>query len=240
MTGLLLCQLEEDEMFRMPHRFTWVAVVGVALIAAGAASPLAADVGPVPADGLCVSIVPSVSTSCPEASQAPAVQAAAAPSSQASPQTTRPFSVSATPQLAQALLVEVNRTRRQHGLRALSYSGALTKAATAHAQLLATGGQFTHDWPTTGEHFNSWIRGFYTANGFRFWSAGENLLWASPGFSPGVAVKQWLASPAHRRVMLTRFWRELGVGVVTAAAASGTYGGRDVQIAAAEFGTRTH
>jgi hypothetical protein len=36
----------------------------------------------------------------------------------------------------------------------------------------------------------------------------------------------------------TNSWRELGIGVVSAVAAPGTYGGRDVQIAAAEFGLR--
>jgi hypothetical protein len=103
----------------------------------------------------------------------------------------------------------------------------------------ALAGQFTHAWPTTGRTFGSWIRNFYSARGFRRWSAGENLLWASPGFTSANAVQQWLASPIHRRVMLTPSWRELGVGVVTASAAPGAYGGRDVQIAAAEFGKRS-
>jgi len=39
--------------------------------------------------------------------------------------------------------------------------------------------------------------------------------------------------------MLTPSWRELGVGVVAATAAPGAYGGRDVQIGAAEFGSRS-
>jgi hypothetical protein len=72
------------------------------------------------------------------------------------------------------------------------------------------------------------------------WRAGENLLWASPGFAPADAVQQWLDSPAHRKVLLTKSWRELGIGVVSAVTAPGTYGGRDVQIAAAEFGLRRH
>jgi uncharacterized protein YkwD len=114
----------------------------------------------------------------------------------------------------------------------------LANAATEHAKALATAGMFTHDWPTTGRLFSSWIRGFYPARGYRAWSAGENLLWASPGFSPTDAVQQWLDSPAHSRVLLTKSWRELGIGVVSAVAAPGTYGGGDVQIAAAEFGLR--
>ena len=47
-----------------------------------------------------------------------------------------------------------------------------------------------------------------------------------------------LDSPIHRRVMLAPGWRELGIGVVSAVGAPGAYGERDVQIAAAEFGTR--
>jgi uncharacterized protein YkwD len=65
------------------------------------------------------------------------------------------------------------------------------------------------------------------------------LLWASPSFTAAGAVQQWLVSPVHRRVMLTPSWRELGVGVVAAPAAPGAYGGKDVQIAAAEFGKRS-
>ncbi len=105
---------------------------------------------------------------------------------------------------------------------------------------LATAGMFTHDWPTTGRLFASWIRSFYPARGYRAWSAGENLLWASPGFTSASAVQQWLDSPAHRRVLLKKGWRELGIGVVSAVAAPGAYGGRDVQIAAAEFGLRSN
>jgi uncharacterized protein YkwD len=227
-------------MLQIAQRFNWVAGVAVLGVAVVGASPVAADGGPVPAEGVCVSVVPSISTSCPQASYAPTSEVAATQSSQASPQTIRQFSVSTTPQLARALLTEVNRTGRQNGLQALTYSASLAEGATAHAQALATTGQFTRAWPTSGAPFGSWIRGFYPTRGFRFWTAGENLLWSSPGFSPASAVSEWLASPTHRRVMLTRSWRELGIGVVTAAAAPGAYGGKDVQIAAAEFGTRRH
>jgi uncharacterized protein YkwD len=143
-----------------------------------------------------------------------------------------------TPELARSLLVAVNAARRAHRLRALRLSAPLTEAAYAHAQSLAVAGQFTHAWPTTNRVFGSWIRNFYSSRGYRLWSAGENLLWASPGFTAANAVQQWLASPIHRRLMLTPSWRELGVGVVAATAAPGAYGGRDVQIATAEFGKR--
>jgi hypothetical protein len=57
---------------------------------------------------------------------------------------------------------------------------------------------------------------------------------------PPACLQQWLDSPTHRRVLLTKSWRELGIGLVSAVRAPGAYGGRDVEIAAAEFGLRSH
>ena len=227
----------------MVRQRTLTSLVAIGVIATALVAPAAHADGVVP---ICPpSPVPSLTgvTTCPTSAPSPAPAPASAPAS--STQGTEPatasrqFALASTPQLARSLLAEVNAMRRAHGLRALRFSGSLTEAAYAHAQALAVAGQFTHAWPTTGRSFGSWIRNFYSARGFRRWSAGENLLWASPGFTPANAVQQWLASPIHRRVMLTPSWRELGVGVVTATAAPGAYGGRDVQIAAAEFGKRS-
>jgi uncharacterized protein YkwD len=148
------------------------------------------------------------------------------------------FSMTETRQLAGALVKQVNRVRRNRGLRALTVVPALRRAAEAHAQTLAVGGLFTHSW-NDGRPFSTWILGFYSPRGYRHWAAGENLLWAAPSFSPVSAAGQWLASPTHRRIMLGRAWRHIGIAVVTARAAPGVYGGLDVQIAAAEFGSRT-
>jgi uncharacterized protein YkwD len=213
----------------------FVSAVGAgALPAAGGA-----DTGDVPIDPpACVSVPPALTTSCPQPAP-PQPQTANAASAQSAQSQAGPSSVSAIPDLARSLLAEVNRTRRMYGLRPLAYSAPLANAATEHSKALATAGMFTHNWPTTGRLFSSWIRSFYPARGYRAWSAGENLLWASPGFTPASAVQQWLDSPTHRRVLLTKFWRELGIGVVSAVWAPGAYGGRDVQIAAAEFGLRS-
>ena len=227
----------------MVRQETLTLLVATGVIATALVAPAAgADGGPVP---LCPpSPIPPVTgvTTCPTSTPSPAPAATPAPASTA--QGTQPatvskqFGLAATPELARSLLAAVNATRRAHGLRVLRLSAPLAEAAYAHAQSLAVSGQFTHAWPTTGKIFGSWIRNFYPARGYRSWSAGENLLWASPGFTPANAVQQWLAGPIYRRVLLTPSWRELGVGVVTATAAPGAYGGRDVQIAAAEFGKR--
>ena len=221
------------------NRSRWF--IALALGLAACALPVAglADTGPVPVSPpACLSVLPALATSCPQPA-ASAPQAAGVSFTQGTQSSqARAFRLSATPDLARTLVTAVNRARRANGLRPLAYSGSLTSAATEHARALATAWAFTHAWPTTGQLFSSWIRGFYPPRGYRAWSAGENLLWASPGFTPTSAVQQWLESPTHRKVLLTKSWRELGIGVVSAVAAPGTYGGRDVQIAAAEFGLR--
>ncbi|MDX6409705.1 MAG: hypothetical protein QOE13_2776 [Gaiellaceae bacterium] len=199
-----------------------------------------ADTGGVPVNPpACVSVLPAVSTGCPGPPSSGPQTGGVSSAQSSQPTQAGPSSVSSIPAVARSLLAEVNRTRRAYGLRPLAYSAPLANAATEHSRALASAGMFTHSWPTTGQLFASWIRGFYSARSFRTWSAGENLLWASPGFNPADAVQQWLDSPTHRRVLLTKSWRELGIGVVSATGAPGAYGGRDVQIAAAEFGLRS-
>jgi uncharacterized protein YkwD len=225
------------------NRSRWSIAFFSSLAAGVLPAASAADTGGVPVDPpACISVLPALTTSC---AQPPAPPSQPQTSNVASAQSARPsqagpYSVSVTPDLARSLVAEVNRTRRAYGLRPLAYSARLANAATEHSKALARAGMFTHSWPTTGRLFSSWIRSFYPASGYRAWSAGENLLWGSPGISAAGAVQQWLDSPTHRRVMLTRSWRELGIGVVAATSAPGAYGGRDVQIAAAEFGLRTH
>ena len=225
-------------MVRRTRSRCFIAVVSAlaAVVLPGAG---AADTGGIPVDPSCISVLPALTTTCPQPAS-PQPQPANVASTQGSPSSqTGAASVPATPELARSLLVEVNRTRRAYGLRPLAYSARLASAATEHSTALATAGMFTHNWPTTGRLFSSWIRSYYPASGYRAWSAGENLVWASPGFTPASAVQQWLDSPTHRRVLLTKSWRELGIGVVSAVRAPGAYGGRDVQIAAAEFGLRS-
>lgn len=173
-----------------------------------------------------------------------AAAAVAAPSASAAhiervalPDTSR-AEVASPEALEQAIAASVNALRRRHRLRPLVRSRLLARAAGSHAAVLAQTGTFTHDWPD-GRPFARWIPSFYRQSGFRVWRAGENLLWSTGELTPAAALELWLASPPHRRVLLTPSWRELGIGVVHARAAAGVYGGQDVYVVAAEFGART-
>jgi uncharacterized protein YkwD len=140
-------------------------------------------------------------------------------------------------QAAQPLLAAINAIRRSRGLPAVRRSTGLSRAAVAHVRALATGGLFTHDWDD-GTPFATWIQRYYPPLPGTSWLAGENLVWATDRLDAGQAIAAWLASPPHRRILLERSWREVGVGTVLAQEAPGAYGGRNVVIVAADFGTR--
>jgi uncharacterized protein YkwD len=137
-----------------------------------------------------------------------------------------------------AIAGAINSFRRRHRLRSLAIAAPLARAGDAHARALAVAGLFTHAWPD-GRPFVRWIPGYYPHAGHRRWTAGENLLWSAGEITPQSALSLWLASPAHRRLLLSATWHEIGIGVVHAERAAGAYGGQNVYIVAAEFGARS-
>lgn len=140
-------------------------------------------------------------------------------------------------QLQRLVTAQINVVRREHGRARLSVSTQLTRAGQAHARELALAGYFSHDW-SDGSPFGSWIKRFYPVAGARAWSAGENLAWSTPDVTARQTVEMWLASPEHRQILLSKSWRQVGLGVIRADGAGGVYGGQSVVILAAEFGLR--
>jgi len=219
---------------RPARRRVPLVVFMLATVALGAPPAARSDLDPAPIPLPLPVILPApLGESTSEA--APATSASASQS--AAPAAAAKISV-ATTSLRVVVVSEINRIRRAHHLRALRVSSSLVRAGTEHARALATTGLFTHNW-SDGRAFPTWIRAFYPSSGYRTWSAGENLLWSAPSLSAASAVRQWLDSPVHRHILLRPSWREVGVGTVHAIAAPGAYGGHDVDLAAAEFGTRT-
>ena len=139
--------------------------------------------------------------------------------------------------LEQGVLTDVNALRRAHGLTALRTSSALAAAARQHSTEMARTGSFSHSSPN-GTSFDRRIARFYPMAGRHYWAVGENLLWRSPDVDPGGAVQMWLASPEHRKILLTARWREIGISAVHVTAAPGDFGGNEVTIVTADFGVR--
>ena len=221
----------------MRHLFRSTAVLAalsLSFTCAGLAG--AAVVPPVPP-------LPALPALPPPLGADPASQPAQQPqsSAQSAPATASGGRAATTTSVATALqrlvTAQINVVRRQHGLARLTLSTQLTRAGTEHARQLALAGYFSHDW-SDGTPFASWIRRFYPVSGARRWSAGENLAWSTPAVTAQQAVEMWLASPAHRRILLSKTWRQVGLGVIRADGANGVYGGQSVVILAAEFGIR--
>jgi uncharacterized protein YkwD len=140
--------------------------------------------------------------------------------------------------LESSLLARVNSVRRSRGLRALTVSRGLTAAAEYHSRQMVQHGFFEHE-SRGGGAFWKRVERFYTPRGFRSWEVGENLAYGSPDLSAAATVRMWMNSPGHRDNLLSRSWREIGLGAVHDTSSSGEFGGSPVTVITADFGSRT-
>jgi uncharacterized protein YkwD len=134
------------------------------------------------------------------------------------------------------LLVQLNAIRTAHGLLPLKPNATLSVAAARHSAEMLADGYFAHNSNNGAPFWNRLAR--YSGSASNGWSVGENLLWSSPGVDPSAALRMWMASPEHRKNILTARWREIGIAAVHAESAPGTYGGRTVTIITTDFGVR--
>jgi uncharacterized protein YkwD len=138
---------------------------------------------------------------------------------------------------ASSVLSRINGLRAARGLRPLRVSRGLTASATYHTNQMGLRGFFEHE-SVNGAPFWKRIERFYPSRGFRSWAVGENILWGSPDISPAAAVREWMKSPPHRENLLSREWREIGLGAMHFSSAPGEYDGDPATIVTADFGTR--
>ena len=112
--------------------------------------------------------------------------------------------------LAQITLCLINRQRGAHGLRPLQPDGALTRAARGHSADMVNRAYFSHDTPQGVNPFQRMGQSGYR----RACALGENLAAATGPFStPASIVRMWMNSPDHRANILSRSYRDTGMGV---------------------------
>ena len=141
--------------------------------------------------------------------------------------------------LERAIVERINAVRKSKGLRVLSSRPRLKKAATQHVKNMGVKGYFDHSW-SDGTPYGRWIRRYWPGPGYNGWSAGENLYWEGPSTTAKRVVTGWMNSPPHRKNMLNRSWRYLGVGGVRVRNGIGEYARiGTAYIFAAEFGSRS-
>ena len=100
----------------------------------------------------------------------------------------------------------LNAVRRRHHLPTLRPERHLRQAAVARARALVRRHLFVH---------GDWMRRLraYVAGAHRWW-IGENIAYGvGPVSAPRRVMAMWMASPSHRRNILSRSFRDVGIGV---------------------------
>jgi uncharacterized protein YkwD len=138
-------------------------------------------------------------------------------------------------EVRRAVTCLINRQRAHHGMRRLHGSVALGIAAQVHSDAMASQNFFSHEGEDGTPESRAASAGYMT--GAKTWGLGENLEWASgKAATPRAIVDGWMNSAEHRDVMLSRRFRQIGIGVTEGSPMS-----PDVQNAAmftADFGFR--
>jgi uncharacterized protein YkwD len=130
------------------------------------------------------------------------------------------------------LLSKINAARRSKGLPALRQAASLARAAAQRARAIGTQGFFSHS-SANGTSPVTRIRRYYQGS-----TVGEVILWRSPDVTPAEALRMWLDSPSHRRLLLSSSFRDIGLAAVHAENGGRAYGGRPVTILVADLGSR--
>ena len=109
----------------------------------------------------------------------------------------------------------VNNARAAHGLRRLSASRTLARAANRHARDMVRRDFFEHTSPGGSTPSDRALRA-----GYRGLYVGETIAFAvGDDATPAGAVRGWLESGPHRRVLLDPDMRHVGVGIAGGAPA---------------------
>jgi uncharacterized protein YkwD len=138
-----------------------------------------------------------------------------------------------------AVVRELNRVRTSRDLPALRSAPGLRKAARSHSRAMLDFGFFGHD-SVDGTAFSDRIRRYYSSRGWGSWSVGETLMASQgPRADARAIVSAWLGSPPHRRIVLSRGWRDVGIGALYAQSAPNDFGGAETVVVTADFGSRS-
>ena len=125
---------------------------------------------------------------------------------------------------SQAVLCLLNAERTSRGLGRLRMNSRLGRAARGHSRDMVSRHYFQHD-SADGKTMLDRIKAAGYVRRNSVFTVGENIGWGSgPLASPRALVRAWMNSPPHRANILQGRFRELGVGLVIGAPATGVSG----------------
>jgi uncharacterized protein YkwD len=135
-----------------------------------------------------------------------------------------PTAQTSTVTLANSALCLVNQERTSRGLKALESNRRLAKAAKGHASDMVARNYFSHNSARGGSFIDRIRRAGYVASSLAP-TLGEDLAWGSGALgTPREIVQNWMESPAHRANILSRAFREAGMGVAFGDPGAGAQG----------------
>ena len=118
-------------------------------------------------------------------------------------------------QVGQATLCLLNNERATQGLRPVAETPGLTQPSRAYSARMVAERFFAHESPDGGTLVDRLTSAGYIAPDGD-WTVGENIAWGQgPLSTPRSIVAAWMASPGHRKNILTGEYTEIGLGVVT-------------------------
>ena len=116
-----------------------------------------------------------------------------------------------TDQARASVVCLINKKRTRNHLKPVHEHPQLDAAAQSHTNAMTNQNFFSHEGD--GTPASRAANAGYMA-GTRAWGIGEDLFWGAAGQStPSATVNAWMHSAVHRMVMLTRSYRQVGIGV---------------------------
>jgi len=120
-----------------------------------------------------------------------------------------------------ATLCLLNRVRARHGLHPLRLNRKLSRAARRHSRDMVRRRYFAHD-SLDGRSPFARMRATRYVPRSASWMLGENIGWGSGSLGePAALVRAWMHSPGHRANILSRSFRDIGIGIALGAPVGG-------------------
>jgi uncharacterized protein YkwD len=120
-----------------------------------------------------------------------------------------------------ATLCLLNRVRARRGLPPLRLNRKLARAARRHSRDMVRHRYFAHNSRNGRSPFERMRATHYVPRNASWW-LGENIGWGSGSLSePAAMVRAWMHSPPHRANILSRHFRDIGIGIVVGAPVGG-------------------
>ena len=183
-----------------------------------------------------LTVLPAAHAAGGKAARAHSAQAIAHAASGCVPSRGFLFKRSSVLRTQRRLLCLMNRARARRGLPRLRTNQFLHRVAARHAHDMVNRRYFAHTTP------NGWDPGRRArASGYvprrAAWLVGENIAWGVAGAArPNWVMRAWMHSPPHRHNILSRRFRDVGIGVARGVPVHGFGGVRLRATFTVEFG----